>query len=277
MVNVFTVDVEDYYHAHVFADIIRRDERDRFDRRVVENTRQLMDILEEAGARATFFVLGCIAAESPELVAEIAGRGHEVACHSYAHDPVVAMTPEEFAADVTSAKSAIEAAAGRRVAGFRAPSYSIPSLDHWAFTELSRAGFSYDSSIFPTKFHSNGLDGAPRFPFRLESGLMEFPMSTLRMFGRNLPVGAGAFLRLLPFALTTRALGAVNSKDGQPFVLMIHSWEIDPEQPVMPVGPVRRWRHYHNLGKMTGRLKTLLQRYRFAPMREVLGLAAPVP
>ena len=195
------------------------------------NTRRLLELLGDLNLHGTFFVLGWVAERFPGLVREIAAGGHELACHSYWHRLIYKLDPAEFREDTRRAKNVIEQAAGQPVYGYRAPTYSVIDRSVWALEILAELGFTYDSSIYPIRHDRYGMPGAPRSPFRFQtpSGPMtEFPITTFRLAGHNMPVGGGGYLRLLPRLYTRMGLKRVQ-KEGVPIVIYIHPWEVDPE------------------------------------------------
>lgn len=260
--NVFSVDVEDYFHVEAFADVVPRTSWDRYPLRVEDNTRRLLDLLDEHGIDATFFILGWVADRCPALVREIVARGHETACHSYWHRLVYTLTPEEFRSDTRRARVAIEQAGGQSIKGYRAPSYSITAKSLWALGILAEEGFEYDSSIFPIRHDVYGIPDAPRAPWQVTTSggpLVEYPISTFRVVGTtNFPVGGGGYLRLLPFWYTRFGFNRVRA-DNLPLIAYIHPWEVDPEQPRIPGRLRSRLRHYTNLNKTRARLASLLR------------------
>ncbi len=264
--NLMSVDVEDYFQVEAFSSVVDRSAWDQYPCRVEDNTRRVLDLLDECGVKATFFVLGWVAERYPATVGEIVRRGHEPACHSYWHRLIYALRPEEFREDTRRAKDCIEQAAGRPVIGDRAPSFSITARSSWAPAVLAELGFRYDSSIFPVLHDTYGVLDAPRRPFRLptQSGtLAEFPMTTFRLgFGPNLPVAGGGYLRMLPYWYTRLGLRRVWS-EGLPVIAYAHPWELDPEQPRIQARLKSRLRHYTNLSKMAGRLRLLLSHGEF--------------
>jgi polysaccharide deacetylase family protein (PEP-CTERM system associated) len=260
--NVFSVDVEDYFHVEAFSDVVDRAKWDAYPCRVEDNTRRLLDLADKLNQRGTFFILGWVAERFPSLVREIVNRGHEPACHSYWHRLIYKLTPAEFREDTMRAKTVIEQAAGMPVFGYRAPSYSITARSLWALDVLAECGFHYDSSIFPIKHDIYGIPDAPRFPFRVEtpSGeLVEYPITTFRLMGeRNLPVGGGGYLRIFPFWYTKLGFRKARAEE-MPLIVYIHPWEVDPEQPRLEGRLKSRLRHYTNLSKTESRLSHLLQ------------------
>jgi polysaccharide deacetylase family protein (PEP-CTERM system associated) len=271
--NALTVDVEDWFQVSNFDHVVRRDEWDRYPSRVVANTRRLLDIFDETGARATCFVLGWVAERFPELIAEIRERGHDIASHGFLHELVHTIGPDRFARDVERSVEAIERACGVRPIGYRAPSFSIGRRSLWALEILAAHGFEYDSSVYPVRHPRYGIPAFSRTPCRVRtpSGaeIREFPLTTLRVLGRNLGASGGAYLRILPPAVLRRAFRAMNAR-GEPAVLYIHPWEVDPDQPRIKTGNWGGLTHYANLRGTAGRLRGLLSSFRFAPMAEAL-------
>jgi polysaccharide deacetylase family protein (PEP-CTERM system associated) len=273
--NALSVDLEEYFQVSNFDSVIPRSNWDALPSRVVDSTRRLLDLFESTESRATFFVLGWVAERHPSLLAEIADRGHEIACHGYGHELIYAIGPERFREDIRRARSTIEDATGHEVRGYRAPSYSITPLSLWALEILAEAGFEYDSSIFPIKHHRYGIPEFPRSPLVIrlpdQEKITEFPMTTLRAFGTNLPLAGGAYLRFIPSALFRFGFSRLVAK-GDPTVLYLHPWEIDADQPRQAVDLKVRVNHYYNLGRMESKLRALLERHRFTTLIDVLGV-----
>lgn len=272
MRNVLTVDVEEYFQVHNFEGVVRRDEWGSYESRVEVSTDRVLNLLAEAGTRATFFILGWIAERHPDMVRRIQKAGHEIAAHGYDHRLIYRQTPEEFATDLRRSVGIIEEITGERVLGYRAPSFSITRASLWALEIIKEQGLKYDSSIFPLFFHYRyGIADVSRRPHRLGNGLWEFPIAAISLLGKNLPVGGGGYLRMLPYPVTRWALRHVNA-EGQPCVVYFHPWELDPGQPRIKNTPLfSRFRHYGNLGKMENILKALLSDLDFGPVREVFA------
>lgn len=276
--NALTIDLEDYFQVSNFDRVIDRADWDAQPRRVCESARRLLDAFDAHQTRATFFVLGWVAEREPALIREIAARGHEIACHGYGHELVYEIGRERFDHDLHRARAAIEDACGQAVHGYRAPSYSITERSLWALDVLAEQGFSYDSSIFPIRHHRYGIPEFPRQPRRLVlpsgAGIDEFPMTTLPVGSTNLPLAGGAYLRFLPAPVFRWGVRRLVGR-GEPTVLYLHPWEIDPGQPRQDVGLAVRVNHYWNLRRTLPRLRGLLSEHAFAPMAEVLaGLRA---
>jgi len=274
-VNALTVDVEDYFQVEAFSEIISHRDWPLWESRVERNTDNLLDLFELHNARGTFFILGWVAQKFPKLVRKIVNSGHEVACHGYQHKSIRNQSPDEFRFDIKRAKSLLEDIAGEMVDGYRAPTYSITSQTLWALEILIEEGFRYDSSIFPVHHDRYGIPHAGRFPYVIHcfSGdILEVPPSTVQIFKQNLPVAGGGYFRLMPYPLFRWGLRHINRREGQSAIFMIHSWEIDPAQPVVPGTWANIWRHRKNLHLTRPRLEKLLGEFRFAPVREVLQL-----
>jgi polysaccharide deacetylase family protein (PEP-CTERM system associated) len=273
VVNALTVDVEDYFHVSVFDGIVPRHQWDRLESRVCRNTDRLLEIFGDVDVRATFFVLGWVAERFPDLVRRISAAGHEIASHGYAHRLVYDQSPSEFRADVRRAKALLEAASGQVIRGFRAPSYSITPRSLWALDILIEEGHRYDASIFPILHDRYGIPVSSRRPYRVErqsGAIIEFPASTVRLGPSNLPIGGGGYFRILPYPWTRWGISRLNAAE-EPAIFYLHPWEIDPDQPRLPVGRLGRFRHYRNLHKTEGRLRALLREFSFAPVQDLLA------
>jgi polysaccharide deacetylase family protein (PEP-CTERM system associated) len=321
IMNALTIDVEDYFQVHAFSNVIQKENWDSFKTTVEKNTHLILDLLDyydgpratyhRRGGKptATFFILGWIAERYPQLVKEIYKRGHEVACHGYAHQCIFNQTQEEFKEDIKKSKSILEDLTGEKIIGYRAPTYSIKENTLWALKILSEEGFTYDSSIFPIRHDYYGFPQAPRFPFiwdlngsrpeikpldpksRLLSPLSsstdneqwttdklphrklyEFPLSTVRFLEFNLPCAGGGYFRLFPYMLTRTLINFLNNK-GKPFIFYFHPWEVDKNLPeVKGANFLEQFRTRINLKKTEGKLKKLLQDFKFSSLKEILDL-----
>jgi polysaccharide deacetylase family protein (PEP-CTERM system associated) len=268
--RILSVDVEDYFHVEAFSDIVDRNAWPSYSCRVEANTRRLLDLFDQHHYQATFFTLGWVAERYPGLVRDIAGRGHELACHSYWHRLIYKLDREEFRRDTLRAKELIEQASGQRVVGYRAPSYSVVRSSLWALEVLTELGFTYDSSIFPIHHDVYGIPDAPRRPFRVTTPagtITEYPITTFRMREKNLPVGGGGYLRMLPYWYTRMGITRAE-REGVPLIVYVHPWEVDPEQPRLSGRLTSRLRHYTNLGRMYHRLDMLLGTGNFSSFRD---------
>lgn len=274
VLNAFSVDVEDYYQVSGFERHIARDRWTDYESRVVANTHRLLQLLDRYQVQATFFVLGWVAERFPQLVREIHTAGHEVGSHSFWHRLIYEQSPEEFRADLRQSRQKLEEIIGAPVSAYRAPSFSITKRSLWALEILAEEGFEIDSSIYPIYHDRYGIPDATPYLNRLKTAagnLWEFPGSVARLGRINLPVSGGGYFRMYPGWLMRRLLAQINARR-QPFVFYIHPWELDPDQPRLPVGSVvGRWRHYQNLHTVGDKLAKLMQRFRFSTLSQAIA------
>lgn len=270
--NAMTIDVEDYFQVSALAPHIPRDNWPSLSCRVEANVDRILALLDEGNIKATFFTLGWIAERYPAVVRRIVDHGHELASHGYAHLRATDQSAEQFEDDIRRSKALLEDISGQPVAGYRAPSFSIGKDNLWAFDRLLEAGYRYSSSIYPIHHDHYGMPDAPRFAFypRGMDGLLELPITTVRLLHKNLPSGGGGYFRLFPYALSRWLLRHVNGEDKQPGIFYFHPWEIDPEQPRQwKVGMKVRFRHYVNLHRTEARLKALTRDFLWGRMDEI--------
>ncbi len=291
-VNCLSIDVEDYFQVSAFEGLSSLENWDAYECRVDQNTRRVLDVLDQYSCSGTFFILGWVAERYPELVREVAKRGHEIASHGFSHKRLPNLTREDFRREISDSKALLEDLSGQEVLGYRAPSYSVQSSTLWAFDELLEAGYKYDSSVFPIVHDFYGLPDWPDEPFwavrgsegnwtpgnlyREDSkgpttdGLLEIPIATLPLAGKKWPIAGGGYFRLYPYPFTRWGLKRLNRR-GKIFVFYLHPWEFDPDQPRMVgAGLKSRFRHYLNLSKTEGRFQSLLRDFNFQPIRSCL-------
>ena len=270
--HFFTVDVEEYFQVKALESVVSRAEWLTRPSRVAHSIDALLSSLDRHGVSGTFFVLGWLAEHRPEVVRVIAEAGHEIASHGFRHERVTALKPETFREDVQSSKRALEDLIGKAVLGYRAPSFSIvPGLE-WAFDVLIEEGYRYDSSLFPIRRRGYGYPSAPRAPhiIRRSSGtLAEFPLATTSIFNYPIPAAGGGYLRQFPLAVIRRAFREASVR-GEPATFYIHPWEIDPEQPRLPVSALNRVRHYRGLSATLARIESLLDEFSFRTISSYL-------
>ncbi len=268
--NAFSIDVEDYFQVSAFASCIARSEWDAMDCRIERNVDVILGLLDDHGVRATFFTLGWIAERYPQVVRRIVDTGHELASHGFGHHRATEQSEELFLADIQLAKIILEDLSGSEVKGYRAPSFSVGSANQWAFDCIERAGYRYSSSVYPIRHDHYGMPDAPRFAHQVRAGLMEVPITTVRLFDRNWPAGGGGYFRLMPYVMSRWLLRQVNARDRSPAIFYFHPWELDVGQPrVRGISAKTRFRHYLNLGRTQQRLKRLLSDFAWGRMDEV--------
>mgnify|MGYP001387713492 FL=1 len=268
--NALTIDVEDYFQVSAFAPYIRRDEWDQRECRVERNVDRILALLAEREVQATFFTLGWVAERYPRLVRRIVEGGHELASHGYGHQRASDLDAAGFRDDIVRAKGLLEDIGGAPVLGYRAPSFSIGHGNLWAFDVLAEAGHRYSSSIYPIAHDHYGMPDAPRFAHRRDNGLLEVPVTTLRLAGRNWPSSGGGYFRLLPYAMSRWMIRRVNAEDRASAIFYFHPWEIDPGQPrIAGIDAKTRFRHYVNIPRMESRLRSLLADFRWGRMDRI--------
>ncbi|HJV74670.1 MAG TPA: XrtA system polysaccharide deacetylase [Noviherbaspirillum sp.] len=270
--NAMTIDVEDYFQVSALAPYIPRDSWTSIGCRVEANVDRILALLEEESIKATFFTLGWIAERYPAMIRRIVTSGHELASHGYAHLRVSEQSAAQFEEDICKSKSLLEDIGSQRVLGYRAPSFSIGSNNLWALDLLRRAGYRYSSSIYPIQHDHYGMPTAPRFAFypNGEDGLLELPLTTVRLLKKNLPSSGGGYFRFFPYPVSRWLLRQVNHKDKQPGIFYFHPWELDPEQPrVKNIDMKTRFRHYVNLNRMELRIKALARDFQWGRMDEI--------
>ena len=268
--NALTIDVEDYFQVSAFAPYIKRSEWNTRECRIERNVGRILDNLLKRDTKATFFTLGWIAERYPALIRRIVAEGHELASHGYGHERASDLTEVAFYEDIRVAKQILEDMCGVEVKGYRAPSFSIGQGNLWAFDSLVRAGYQYSSSVYPIQHDHYGMPDSPRFAYRVRPELLEIPVTTLRIFNKNLPSSGGGYFRLLPYFISKWMLNRVNSDDRQPGIFYFHPWEIDADQPrVSGVDSKTRFRHYVNISRMEGKINQLLGDFKWGRMDEI--------
>jgi polysaccharide deacetylase family protein (PEP-CTERM system associated) len=273
---ILSFDVEEHFRIEAAAGLALNPARETHHRARLEvSTRWLLELLGRFGARATFFTVGQIAQHNAPLIRDIHRAGHEVASHGWDHQRVLNLTPHSFREDVRRSKEALEGVTGAAVVGYRAPTFSVVRQTAWALDVLAELGLLYDSSIYPVRHDRYGVPGAPRAPFLArgrDREMLEMPPASLRVLGRNFPMGGGGYFRLFPLFLLEWALAQAR-RTCQPPVAMLyfHPWEFDPWQERLPLGRLNRWRTYVGMSRSRCRLTALLRKYRFRRAVDVAG------
>lgn len=264
ILNGMSVDVEEYFQVGAFERTIDKSDWNRWESRVATNTAMVLDLFDRAGVKATFFTLGWVAHRHPALIRRIVAEGHEIASHGWDHQRVFTMNSSGFREDLRRARAALEDAAGVKVTGYRAPSFSFDARTPWAHQVLAEEGYAYSSSVAPVAHDHYGWRESPRFAWRplSDNPLIELPVSTATLGGRRMAVGGG-FFRLLPAKLTDLAVRQSNGA-GHGGMFYFHPWEVDPGQPRVRNAPIRsKLRHYSRLSSMAGKLSGLLSRHQW--------------
>ncbi len=283
--NAMSIDVEDYFQVSAMAPYIRRADWDACECRVERNVNRILQLLADTQVHATFFTLGWIAERYPQLVKNIVAQGHELASHGYGHERASDLDRDALRQDLTRAKALLEDLGGVEVIGYRAPSFSIGKNNLWAFDVLAETGHRYSSSVYPIAHDHYGMPDSPRFAYEVRPGLLEIPVTTVRMGSRNLPSSGGGYFRLLPYPVSRWLMRCVNTVDREPAIFYFHPWEIDVDQPrIVQADAKSRFRHYVNIGRNEARLQQLLRDFRWGRMDHIFlgpngapGAASPPP
>lgn len=276
--HILTVAMEDYYHVGAFNQLVQRGEWHRFESRLERATDATLALLDTHGVKATFFTLGWVADQYPELIKRVAARGHEIASKGYYHRHITQMSPVEFVDDLHRAREALERASGRQVLGYRVAGQWLRASDLWVLDLLAEEGYAYDSSVLP---FGRQFDDEPwrRYAHKHRAGsstLWEFPITTTRVLGQSVPIGGGNYLRQLPTWFVHMAARPALVEARRPFVLYFHTWELDPDQPRISAARAdQRIRHYRNLAEMPARLDWFLRQGHFTSVEDYLGLEPP--
>jgi polysaccharide deacetylase family protein (PEP-CTERM system associated) len=270
--SILTVDVEDWFHILDLPSAPGRSDWDRLPSRVEGNFRRLLDIFDEHQVRVTCFFLGWIAERHREIVRDAARRGHEIASHGYGHTLVYEMTPEEFARDASDSRKLLEDISGSSVLGYRSAGFSTTESTPWFFDKLLEAGYSYDSSIFPAARQHGGQKTAACAPYLVKREpwpFVEFPITVAEVLGKRICFFGGGYLRLFPYWIVRKMAGRVH-REGRPVIFYVHPREIDPDQPRMKMGLMRKFKSYVNLRTTEPKIRGIVSDFELTTFRDYL-------
>jgi len=269
VINALTIDFEEWFCVHNFSSKISFSDWESKELRITKNIVILLELLEKYNVKATFFVLGWLAEKVPELIRIIDSKGHEIASHGYSHISLSKMTENDFRKDLEKALSVKQKITGKKIIGFRCPSFSLTPKTKWAFDIMIENGLIYDSSVFPTNLHPEyGYPGVPGRIFRAKDELFEIPLNTADFWGLKLPFGGGGYFRLYPYKFTEYLIKRKN-KTGEPVVFYAHPWEFDEGQPRFNAGYYRNFRHYYNIKNNLKKFERLLESFRFTSIKDL--------
>jgi polysaccharide deacetylase family protein (PEP-CTERM system associated) len=277
LLNGMSVDIEDWFQVGAFETVIDRADWDQLEQRVERNSEAVLALFDEAGIKATFFILGWVAERYPALMQQIAAAGHEIANHGYDHARVFTLTPDQFRDDLDRSRKILEDTSGQKVIGYRAPSFSIDQRTPWAHEILAEQGYAYSSSVAPINHDHYGWAGSPRFAWKpvAQSDFIELPVTTVKFGNRIFAAGGGGFFRLLPYGLYERSIRKMHRDDGRGAIFYFHPWEIDPDQPRVSNAPMKsKIRHYTNLKSMRSKLLRAGKEFKWGRVDELAALEA---
>ncbi len=269
VVNALSIDVEEWYETMLFD---RNYTGDSEMTNLPENIADILDLLDKHNVKATFFVVAHVAEKYPEAIRIISGKGHEICSHGYLHRPVYKNSKQDFIKDVGYSLGVLSKLANTQILGYRAPTWSITKEMDWAIDVLYSLGLKYDSSIYPVGINPFNLpENHKRFPYKIKADFIEFPPSTFKFLGYNFPFSGGIFLRFFPLNFIKKQIQDIN-KDKHPALVYFHPWEFEHSYPKVAL---LSWKHmiqYGNLESVKVKLKSLLETFRFCPIRECLHL-----
>jgi len=268
--HALSFDVEDWFQGFVHRGIRGWEQHGS---REKQNIDRVLSLLDQFKTKATFFVLGKLAKEQPEIVLSISRAGHEIASHTYSHKPVPEHTPSSFREDLKRSIAILEDITGNSVVGYRAASWSVRSDCLWALEILAEERVLYDSSVFPTSLHSYGISSSPTYPHRLHftsgQSILEFPAQVFSLAGLRVPSAGGFYFRALPFQLSLRALKQ-SERSAHSGMVYLHPYDLDAQVPRIKVPLAFRVIRYYNLAKTETRFRRLLSSFRFSPIKDLL-------
>ena len=260
----FTIDMEDWYQGIGLP----LESWSQYEKRIQIGHDKLLNLLSKHRVKATYFILGKVIEEFPQLIQHIKDEGHELACHTYSHPFLYRIAKEEFQSELTKCKELISPFQNG-YKGFRAPYFSIDTRNLWAIDVLKEEGFTYDSSIFPGSTARTGIAGFKKEVHVLENGLNEFPISNFKVTRFDFGVG-GAYFRILPYRFFRKKLREV--LQARPAVFYIHPWELDPGHPYLKgLGRRIQYTHYFNLKNTEKKLDKLLSDFEFCSPNEIFN------
>ncbi|WP_417621878.1 XrtA system polysaccharide deacetylase [Parasphingorhabdus sp.] len=277
LLNAMSVDIEDWFQVGAFETVIDRGDWDHLEHRVARSSAAVLELFEEAAIKATFFVLGWVAERNPQLMKQIVAAGHEIASHGYDHARVFTLTPDQFRADLDRSRKILEDTSGHKVAGYRAPNFSIDQRTPWAHEILAEQGYTYSSSVAPINHDHYGWAGSPRFAWKpvIQSDLIELPVTTVKLGNRILAAGGGGFFRLMPYQFYKQSIRKMHRDDGRGAIFYFHPWEIDPDHPRVNNAPIRsKIRHYTNLKQMRTKLSRAGKDFHWGRVDELAAFEA---
>lgn len=275
-INSISIDVEEHFHANNLNELLPPCLWHKQESRVVSMTDRVLELLEKHEVQATFFILGYVARRNPKLVKKISEAGHEIASHGYSHQLAYTQSKKTFYRDVYKAKSILEDISGQKVLGYRAPSFSIKEENSWAYEKLIEAGYQYDSSLYPIWHPRYANSDKPVVAHKRKTALGEITICPLAVYETSVlgkkprfPVAGGAYWRILPWSYILWGLNNINRN--HPFHTYFHPWEIDTDKPeVEGLSRITKFRHNYGTGRLYNKIDTLLGKYEFAPIKDII-------
>ena len=265
--NLLGIDFEEWFHPELIQHTLGS-EKKVF--KVVNGLDKILELLNKRETYATFFVVGEILKEFPEILDKILEDGHEIGFHTMYHSR---LDSDGFKNSFENELKEFEKLTHKKSKGFRAPTFSLNENSSWAIDLLEEYNYTFDSSIVPAKSNMYGNPKAPKNPYLIsstsldshnhEAVITEFPLMVTKFLGKTVPSGGGFYLRTLPFRTTKNTITNYE-KQGIPGVFYIHSWELTPEyMPKLKLPRKDSFITYHNLDKAMTRMDDLLSNFQF--------------
>lgn len=264
--NILSFDIEDWFHPEIFDPRFPIGTWNKLESRVQKNTELILNFLLKKKLKATFFFLGWVAENCPKLVRNVAADGHEIGSHGYSHTRINRLSESQFKKELKLSIEILSSITGRKVEGFRAPTFSLMTDTLWALPLLSECGIRYDSSVYPAYHDRYGIPSAPKNPYIIYKNgkdfIVEFPMSTVEFLRFNFPFGGGGYFRLYPLWLSILFMRMCQKKN-RPIIFYAHPWEFDNNNPEVELSLLNRYRHYHGINKFLDRLDKITDLFSF--------------
>lgn len=262
-------DIEDWFTVRNMRNLLSQEEWDFQEIRIQIGLEFILSELDQKNIKATFFILGWIAEKCPHIVKNIEMAGHEICSHGYSHTPIDLLSPDEFDADLKKSISSIYQITGKKIKGYRAPSFSITKKTIWAIDILKENGFLYDSSIFSIIHPDYGINNFSTKITNLD-GIIEVPLRKGKFFGSALPVCGGGYFRMLPYSIIKSSL--TQTLKHESLVMYFHPWEFDPDQPRIGLTGIKKFRHYVGLRSNREKFKKLLNDFNFTTIENLIQI-----
>jgi polysaccharide deacetylase family protein (PEP-CTERM system associated) len=277
--KILSFDVEEWFHILDNPETQTTESWRRYDSRLRQGVDAILEILDETNQPATFFCLGWVAEQHPEVIKSIDNAGYEIASHSYGHQLAYEQSREQFREDLTRSLGILQDITGKSIDTYRAPGFSITGKNLWAFDELIDAGIKVDCSLFPADRAHGGLpsfgDAVPTTGNRNGRSIKLFPINTRSVLGKKIIYSGGGYFRLMPAPLLRRWFG-----DDDYVMTYFHPRDFDPGQPMVPgLSPLRKFKSYVGIRGAKDKLRRLLKQNSFTDVRSanqsVDWIAAP--
>ena len=265
--NIIGIDFEDWYHPELIQKYVKDKKHEPI---MFKGLEKILDMLRKNDTQATFFVVGELLENNPEIFDKIIENDHEIAFHTMHHTKI---DSPNFKENFSSEIEKFSKLTNKKSRGFRAPTFSLNKTSSWIITSLAEYDYIYDSSVVPAKTDLYGIPNADTKPYRISSNsleedssdgkLIEFPLLVTSFLGKKIPAGGGFYLRTLPTKIIKNAIKKYE-KQKIPATFYIHSWELTPEyMPRIELPIKENFVTYHNINKAYNRMSELLKQFEF--------------